>query len=429
MSLLDILARLVAIPSLPGTPNEAITDEICALLDRPGVALHRIPTPEGRWNILASIGPADRPGLMLSGHSDVVAAEGQSWSSDPFRLTEREGRLVGRGTSDMKGFLAVMLDLVPELLATPLARPVHLAISCDEEIGCQGVPHLIARLPALIAPPLGCIVGEPSDMAPVLAHKGKQTVEVTFTGRPGHSSDPAQGVNAIYPAARLALAVEALAAELRREGPFDPAFDPPCSTLQAGVIAGGTAVNIIPDRARLLIEARTIPGQPPEAVMARLLRDLPPDASTTVRASYPALRPTADPWLARRLSALSGRAPVAGVSYGTEAGLFAEAGIPSVICGPGRIERAHRADEFIEARELAEARTVMLAAILHTCAAEAGGGCQKRRHPPAEKPVAAALRLQLLRAGIPFSRRRMWPQQEGRNGCQHDGMSLASRSR
>lgn len=371
MSLTDILARLVAIPSLPGTPNAAITDAICDLLDRPGIALHRVPTPEGRWNILASIGPADRPGLMLSGHSDVVSAEGQDWGSDPFRLTLRDDRLVGRGTSDMKGFLAVMLDLVPALLAMPLTRPVHLAISCDEEIGCQGVPHLIARLPDLIAQPLGCIVGEPSGMAPVLAHKGKRTVEVTFTGRPGHSSDPAQGVNAIYPTARLALAVEALAARLRRDGPFDPAFDPPCTTLQAGVIAGGTAVNIIPEHARLLIEARGIPDQPAEAVIADLLRDLPPEAAVHLRASYPALRPASDPALARRLSALTGRAPVAAVSYGTEAGLFAQAGIPAVICGPGRIERAHRADEFILTAELEEARRVLHDIIRDLCVDDA----------------------------------------------------------
>lgn len=367
MTLTDILADLVAVPSLPGTPNDAITDAICAHLDRPGVALHRVPTPEGRWNILASIGPVDQPGLMLSGHSDVVSAEGQAWTSDPFRLTAQDDRLVGRGTSDMKGFLAVMLDLVPDLLAMKLTRPVHLAISCDEEIGCQGVPHLIARLPDLIAVPLACIVGEPSDMAPVLAHKGKQTVEVSFAGRPGHSSDPAQGANAIYPAARLALTVEALAAQLRLEGPFDPSFDPPCSTVQVGVIAGGTAVNIIPDHARLLIEARGIPDQPPEAVIARILAAMPADASHRVLAAYPALRAAPDPAFAHRLAAWAGRPVIPAVSYGTEAGLFAQAGIPSVICGPGRIERAHRADEYILANELALCRSVLEQAITATC--------------------------------------------------------------
>ncbi|MFN4060356.1 MAG: peptidase dimerization domain-containing protein [Paracoccus hibiscisoli] len=215
--------------------------------------------------------------------------------------------------SDMKGFLAVMLDLVPDLLAMPLA----------------------------------CIVGEPSDMAPVRAHKGKRTIEVTLTGQPGHGSDPARGANALYPAARLVLAVEALAARLCAQGGFDADFDPPCSTVQAGVIRGGAAVNIIPDRATLLIEARTIPDQSPDAVMGQVLAglaDLPPGVSAMHRvlAEYPALRPALDAGLARRRAALSGRAVAPAVSYGTEAGLFAAAGIASVICGPGRIERASR---------------------------------------------------------------------------------------
>lgn len=375
MTLIQILADLVAIPSLPGTQNDRITDTIRTHLDRPGVTLHRVPTPEGRWNILATIGPADRPGLMLSGHSDVVSAEGQVWCSDPFRLTALGDRLVGRGTSDMKGFLAVLLDLVPDLVSADLRRPVHFSISCDEEIGCQGVPHLIERLPQLIATPIACIVGEPSDMAPVTAHKGKQTVEVTFTGRPGHSSDPSQGANAIYPASELALLVQEVAATLRTNGPFDAAFMPPCSTLQVGVMSGGTAVNIIPDQARLLIEARTIPAEPPEAVMGRILSGL--DAAVAAApgvqahwrelARYPALAPANDPTMTNLLSSLSGRSVIHAVSYGTEAGLFAQAGIPSVICGPGKIARAHRADEYIRANELTLCRQVLQKAISRIC--------------------------------------------------------------
>lgn len=376
MTLTDILAELVAIPSLPGTPNDAITGAICAYLDRPGVTLHRLPTPEGRWNILASIGPTDVPGIMLSGHSDVVSAEGQLWSSDPFRLTTQGDRLVGRGTSDMKGFLAVMLDMVPDLLAMELNRPVHLTISCDEEIGCQGVPHLIARLPELITPPMACIVGEPSDMSPVLAHKGKQTIEVTFTGQPGHSSDPSQGANAIYPAARLALLVDQVSESLRTDGPFDTDFASPYSTMQVGVITGGAAVNIIPEQARLLIETRTIPSESPEAVMKRVLSALEDvayltpgvEANWRELARYPALAPSHDRSLAERLAKASGRQVVAAVSYGTEAGLFAEAGIPSVICGPGNIGRAHRANEYVLQKELNECRDVLMQIINERCA-------------------------------------------------------------
>ncbi|WP_372802285.1 acetylornithine deacetylase [Paracoccus seriniphilus] len=379
MMMTEILAELVSVPSLPGTPNDRITDVICGRLDAPGVTLHRLATPEGRWNLLASIGPADLPGLMLSGHSDVVSTEGQEWDSDPFCLTEVEDRLVARGTSDMKGFLAAMLDLVPDLLQMPLKRPVHLAFSCDEEIGCRGVPHLIARLPELIARPAGCVVGEPSDLHPVRAHKGKQSVEIRLEGRPGHSSDPAQGVNAIYPAARLALEVENIAAAFAAMGPFDQDFTPPNSTLQAGVIQGGVAVNIIPEHARMLIEARTIPAQSPADVIARVSAALdhigasakaagrPFRSTIEVLASYPALSPRGNEELAGLLSQITGQPIIQAVSYGTEAGLFAQAGIPSVVCGPGNISRAHRANEFIHPQELSACADMLRKIVSRNC--------------------------------------------------------------
>lgn len=356
-----LLADLVAFPSLPGAPNRAIADHVRGVLAAEGIESTLVADPEGgRFNLFATIGPRVAGGVILSGHMDVVPAEGQVWTSDPFRLTQDGERLVGRGTTDMKGFLACMLAAVPVFRAMPLARPIHLAFSTDEEIGCQGVPHLLARLPDLCPAPAACIVGEPSDLRPVLSHKGKQASAIVIEGRAGHSSNPALGENALYPAAEFMLAVRDRAARLAAEGPFDPVFDPPHTTLQVGVARGGAAVNIIPDRADVEIEVRSVPGQSPGAVMEQVLGDLAAivgrgralRATHRVLSAYPALPYPADPTLGALLGRLTGHAPVPAVSYGTEAGLFQAAGIPSIICGPGSIARAHRPDEFILASEL-----------------------------------------------------------------------------
>ncbi|MCE3250069.1 MAG: acetylornithine deacetylase, partial [Geminicoccaceae bacterium] len=313
--------------------------------------------PEGdRSNLFATIGPRDRPGYILSGHMDVVPVEGQVWATDPFRLSPDGERLFGRGTTDMKGFLACVLAMVPEFLAMPLARPVHLAFSYDEEIGCRGAPHLIERLPSLCAQPAGCIVGEPTEMRPVLSHKGKQAVELVIEGRAGHSSNPALGENALYPAAEVLFFVRDLAARLAAEGPFDERFSPPHTTLQAGVVHGGSAVNIIPDRASVEIEVRSVPGLAPDRAKAegRQLR-----VSHRELASYPALPPPEDRALADLMERLTGHAALASVSYGTEAGLFHAAGIPAIVCGPGAIARAHRANEYVLKSELAACRDML----------------------------------------------------------------------
>jgi len=368
----SILADLVAIPSLPGTPNAAIVERVRAELARHGVESAVIPGPEGdRFNLFATIGPRDRPGYILSGHMDVVSAEGQAWATDPFLLAADRVRLSGRGTTDMKGFLACVLAMVPEFLAMPLARPVHIAFSYDEEIGCRGAPHLIERLPLLCARPAGCIVGEPTEMRPVLSHKGKQALELVIEGRAGHSSNPALGENALYPAAELLLFVRDLAARLAAEGPFDARFRPPHATIQAGVVRGGTAVNIIPDRASIEIEVRSVPGLPPAAVTAEVLAELAALADRAAvagrrlrvshreLASYPALPPPEDRTLTGLLERLTGQAALPSVSYGTEAGLFHAAGIPAIVCGPGAIVRAHRADEYIRRSELAACRDML----------------------------------------------------------------------
>ncbi len=372
MTIEAILADLVAIPSLPGTPNGAVADCVRAHLARHGVEAAVLPGPEGdRVNLFASIGPRDVPGYILSGHMDVVPVEGQVWTSDPFRLTAEGERLTARGTTDMKGFLACMLAMVPEFLAMPLKRPVHLAFSYDEEIGCRGVGHLIDKLPSLCAAPAGCIVGEPSEMRPVLSHKGKQAMELVIEGRAGHSSNPALGENALYPAGELLVFIRDLAARLTAEGPFDARFEPAHSTLQAGVIRGGSAVNIVPDRAAIQIEVRSVPGQQPEAITAEVVAKLAALVEAAARegralkvshheiARYPALPPAEDPALAELLERLTGQPSIQSVSYGTEAGLFHAAGVPSIICGPGAIARAHRPDEYILASELEACRGML----------------------------------------------------------------------
>ena len=368
----SILADLVAIPSLPGAPNAAIVDRVRAELARHGVESAVLPGPDGdRSNLFATIGPRDRPGYILSGHMDVVPVEGQVWATDPFRLAPEGERLAGRGTTDMKGFLACVLAMVPEFLALPLERPVHIAFSYDEEIGCRGAPHLIERLPSLCAAPAGCIVGEPSEMRPVLSHKGKQALELVIEGRAGHSSNPALGENALYPAAELLIFVRDLAARLAAEGPFDARFDPPHPTIQAGVIRGGNAVNIIPDRASVEIEVRSVPGLAPEAVTAEVVAELAALADRATAegralrvshrelASYPALPPPEDRALVDLMERLTGQAALASVSYGTEAGLFHAAGIPAIVCGPGAIDRAHRPNEYIRKSELEACRSML----------------------------------------------------------------------
>jgi acetylornithine deacetylase len=367
-----ILAALVALPCLPGQPNATIADWITGHLADLGLKVHRLPGPEGdRTNLFASIGPLDQPGIVLSGHMDVVPTTGQPWTTDPFRLTARDGRLYGRGTTDMKGFLACMIAAVPLFQAAPLRRPVHLAFSYDEEIGCRGVPHLISALPHLCAPPQSAIIGEPSAMLPVLSHKGKLAIEVAFSGRAAHSSDPGAGVNALYAAATLADGVRQAADMLAHHGTRDTRFAPDHSTLVAGLMQAGTAVNIIPDRASLSMEVRTIPGECADRIMDPILalaEAMVADGralacTVTELARYPALPPDATS-LAAYLSDWTGQPPRQAVSYGTEAGLFHAAGIPSVICGPGDIARAHRPDEFIMPAEL-HACMAMLARLAH----------------------------------------------------------------
>jgi acetylornithine deacetylase len=358
MSAADILEKLVSIPSVVGTPNDAIVGYIADYLQPFGIEVRVLAGPEGdRANLFATIGPADVPGYILSGHMDVVPAGEAGWSGDPFVLRVQGQRFVGRGATDMKGFLAAILAAVPVLVASPLRRPLHLAFTYDEEAGCRGVPHLLARLPDLCAPPLGAVIGEPSGMRAVLAHKGKAAARVTLRGRSGHSSRPDLGLNAIHGAIEVLKSADETARSLA-VGPFDPRFEPHYSSLQVGTIHGGRGVNIIADACSLEVEARAIAGADPSTLLG------PVRAAAEARASegftveweelggYPALSLSSTSPLARMLVDLTGMEPLAAVSYGTEAGLYQRAGVDAIICGPGDIARAHGPDEYLLESEL-----------------------------------------------------------------------------
>lgn len=363
----DILERLVSFASVVGRPNAEIVSWISDYAQSHGAHVTVATGPEGdRANLFATIGPRDVPGVILSGHMDVVPAGEAAWSSDPFTLRCDGDRLYGRGTSDMKGFLACALAALPAISNMPLKRPVHLAFSYDEEAGCKGVPHLIDLIPTLCARPHMCIVGEPSGLRAIRAHKGKAAVRVTIKGRSGHSSRPDQGLNAIHAMSDI-LATAVNSAASLAQGPFDSNFEPPYSSLQVGTLAGGQSVNIIPELCVAEIEARAIAGVAPVSLLEPLrqvseaLAARGFDTAFDMLSEYPALSLAAHAPLAALMQVLTGQEPLAAVSYGTEAGLYQAAGIDSIICGPGDIGRAHKPDEYITRDELGECRQMLLA--------------------------------------------------------------------
>lgn len=380
MTVETVLADLVGFPSVCRTPNGAIIEHVRAYLAGHGVDSVIVPGPEGdRANLFATIGPKVAGGIILSAHLDVVPAPPEGWLGDPFKLRRDGERLIGRGAVDMKGFAACVLASVPALVATPLARPMHIALSYDEEVGCVGVRHLIARLPELAPPVLGCIVGEPSGLRPVLAHKGKIAQRVMVHGKAGHSSRTDLGDNAIHYAAGLIAAIHEEALRHVRQGPFAEAFAPPYSTIQVGVIKGGTGINIVPAQCVFEVEARAIAGQEPAALLGFL-----PGAAEWIRrkaamtghnvefsietlSNYPPLAlAVADPLVAFT-EEVSGQARQAAVSYGTEAGLFQRAGIASIVCGPGDVDRAHKPEEYITDSELAGAMAMIVRVAERLC--------------------------------------------------------------
>jgi acetylornithine deacetylase len=356
----EMIGRLVAFDTTSRESNLALIDFVRDYLDRWRVKSELVYDTERRKaNLYATLGPANEGGVMLSGHSDVVPVDGQQWASDPFKLVERDGKLYGRGSADMKSFIAVALAKVPDFLAQPLAVPIHLALTYDEEVGCLGVRTLIAALAPKDVKPRLCVIGEPTLMQPVIGHKGSRRLRCHVHGHEAHSSLTHRGVNAVETAAELVAHLKGMARKKRASGPFDPAYDPPYTTIHTGIIAGGTAVNIVPRECRFDFEMRYLPEDDPSAIADELKRYaaslLPEMQAVSEEAGIafeetngvPALSAKEGDEVVQLALALSGANGTGKVSFATEGGLFQQAGIPTVICGPGSIEQAHKPDEFI----------------------------------------------------------------------------------
>ena len=316
-------------------------------------------------NLFASIGPVEVPGIVLSGHTDVVPVDGQPWSVPPFELTERDGRLFGRGTADMKGYIACVLAQVPALVAATLRRPVHIALSYDEEVGCLGVRSLLSVLAQRPVKPMLCIIGEPTELKPVLGHKGKLAMRCDVHGAACHSAYAPHGVNAIEHAAELIGELGRIGQRLRDKQ--DARFDPPFSTVQTGVIGGGKALNIVPADCRFDFEVRALPGQAPQAVADELRayaeqqvlpRMQAVSAQSAIRftelSAYPGLMTDQQSEAAELIAAFCGSRAFGTVAFGTEGGLFDAVGIPTVVCGPGSMDQGHKPDEFVSVAQLAQ---------------------------------------------------------------------------
>ena len=361
-SAIEMIEKLVGFPTVSRDSNLDLIEFVRSYLADHGVESHLVPNAEGtKANLYATIGPRIEGGVVLSGHTDVVPVDGQPWDTDPFELTERGGRLYGRGTCDMKSFSACGLALVPEMVAADLKRPIHFALSYDEEVGCQGAPSMIAELVEHLPAPRAVIVGEPSDMRLVNAHKGICGYETVVTGHEAHSSQTHRGVSAVMNAARLIHHLDAMARECASRPRPESGFVPPYTTIHVGLVRGGTAANIISRECRFVWDLRNMPDESPLTYLERFeafcreevlpgMREVAPaaDIVTTERFATAGLR--ADPGSAadELVRMITGDNDTGVVSYGTEAGQFQEAGFSTIVCGPGSIDQAHQPNEYIE---------------------------------------------------------------------------------
>lgn len=369
MSTLDILEQLIAYPTVSRSPNRALIAYVTGLLDAAAIPWEVVESADGtRTNLFATVGPADRAGVVLSGHTDVVPADSQEWRRDPFALTVEDGRCYGRGTADMKGFVACAIAAALRAQSRKLRAPLHLALSYDEEIGCVGVRSLLQRLNAREPRPAFCIVGEPTSLRIATGHKGKLALRACCKGRTAHSAMAPAALNALHLAADFLAVLRREQDQLAQYGAQDAAYDVPFSTIHAGLMQGGTALNIVPDRAWVDFEIRNLAADDPLAILDRIsvgakeviapLRSRFPEADIVIEEvnAYPGLdTPDSTPVVALMRRLVSGDDVTCKVAFGTEAGLFHDRlGIPSVICGPGNMDQGHKPDEFVELRQLAE---------------------------------------------------------------------------
>jgi acetylornithine deacetylase len=366
LSTTELLARLVSFDTTSRNSNLPLMAYVREYLDTHGIP-YRVSTDATgeKANVHAIIGPQQPGGVALSGHVDTVPVDGQAWSADPFTLRRSDGRLYARGSADMNGFVSACLAAVPEMKARKLARPLHLFISYDEEVGCHGAKRLIEDLDESGLKPALCVVGEPSGMQPILAHKGKLNLRVAARGMPGHSSEPGKGVNAIQAAGEAIAYVATEARRLAKEGPFEDGFDPPHTTIHVGTIQGGTILNIIPERCEFIMEWRVIPGDEPTRHVERLRQFVAANIEPAMRTvnrntgfeyevliEMPGLSLDPDHELTAIVKQLTGSNSTGKVSYGTEGGYYQGAEIPTIVCGPGHIAQAHQPDEWIAQEQL-----------------------------------------------------------------------------
>jgi len=370
----DLLRQLVAFDTTSRNSNLELIHFIRDYLAGFGVEATLLFNDEGsKANLFATIGPNIAGGVVLSGHTDVVPVDGQDWATDPFVLTERDGKLYGRGSADMKGFIACALAAVPGFVAADLKRPVHLAFSYDEEVGCLGIQAMLPDLKKYIAPPRLVVVGEPTSMQVANAHKGQHVSHTRITGREAHSSRPGDGVNAVEVAAELITFIGSMRDRARDSGPRDATFDPPYTSFNIGPIKGGSAFNIIPNTCEFDWEFRAVPGDRPESILAEYQAHLDSVINTRLKALHPECVAVSEVWAflpplnanpgsdAEVLAlALAAKNQTSVVAFGTEGGHFQSIDFPAVVCGPGDIANAHKPNEFIENRQLAACGQLMV---------------------------------------------------------------------
>jgi acetylornithine deacetylase len=371
-----MIDRLIGFPTVSRDSNLDLIEWVRDYLQSHGAKIRLTQDATGKKaNLFATLGDSPKPGLILSGHTDVVPVDGQNWDSDPFRVTERDGKLFARGSADMKGFIGIILAQAPKFVAAlnsnRLDAPLHYALSYDEEVGCLGVRGLIRDLEDNGIRPAGCVVGEPTSMQPIIAHKGTHRFRCAVHGREAHSSYVTRGVNAIEYAARLVVYIRQIADRLAQIEKRDYGFTVPYSTLSTGLIRGGIAANVVPKDCEFHFDMRTLPQASPDAlyeeirtyaeVLAREMQAIDPQSGIDlVWASQTAgLAASETDAIVQWAMQLSNNSTVGKVSYGTEAGLFQKMGVPTVICGPGDIAEAHRPNEFVALEQLAQCEAFM----------------------------------------------------------------------
>ena len=374
-ALMSILADLIGFDTTSRNSNLELIRYVEDYLSQHGVQSTLVHDDSGhKANLYATIGPAELGGVMLSGHTDVVPVDGQRWASDPFVLEPIDDKVFGRGSADMKGFIACVLEWVPEMVAASLTTPIHIALSYDEEVGCIGVRRLLDLMEKMPVVPSMAIIGEPTNMEIVVAHKGKRGIRVNVRGASAHSAYPTEGVNAIEVVAQLIAHISEVQQDIEKNGPFDPGYRVPHTTLHVGTVRGGTALNIVPNECSFDFEIRHLPEHEIDPLIDTVQRYARDNLEPTMRLKnpdcgidftelfgYPALSTAPDaPVVAFVRSLLECDRAVEQISFGSEAGLFSRRiGIPAVVCGPGSILQAHRPDEYVSIEQLETCRTML----------------------------------------------------------------------